>query len=113
MIARVERGGAPARAPAISRRGGCWCGPRDPACSRLPLELSSTLHVALRRPPGEELGEVLEDDPPIAFLPGYRPAGDQDFRPGGPEEAGQEVGSSTRPASRTEPGMSSTSMSEL
>ena len=24
VIARVERGGAPARAPAISRRGGCW-----------------------------------------------------------------------------------------
>jgi hypothetical protein len=66
VIARVERGGAPARAPAISRRGGCGGGPRGPSVFPAPCRVEPELHVALRRPPGEELGEVLEDDPPIA-----------------------------------------------
>jgi hypothetical protein len=69
VIARVERGGAPARAPAISGRGGCWGGPRGPSVFPAPCRVEPELHVALRRPPGEELGEVLEDDPPIASFP--------------------------------------------
>ncbi|MDQ5841843.1 MAG: hypothetical protein M3537_12060, partial [Chloroflexota bacterium] len=54
VIARVERGGAPARAPAISRRGGCWGGPRGLSVFPAPCRVEPELHVALRRPPGEE-----------------------------------------------------------
>jgi hypothetical protein len=43
--------------------------PAGPSVFPAPCRVEPELHVALRRPPGEELGEVLEDDPPIASFP--------------------------------------------
>src|SRR4030095_2101201 len=53
--------------------------------------LKAELHVALRGPPGEELGEVLEDHAAIAAPPVHDLASDPDLAARRLEKAGRDV----------------------
>src|SRR6185295_1780178 len=53
--------------------------------------LQPELHVALRRPPREELGEILEDHAAVEAVPLDGFAADADLTPRGRQEAGHQV----------------------
>src|SRR5438105_2841589 len=59
--------------------------------ARHALHLQAELHIAARRPPREELGEVLKDDATVEPTSGDRLPADQDLAARGCEKAGDDV----------------------